>query len=279
MADLYHLHGDISHLMINGPLPAAIQHPTEIMAVMDIPTLVLGRDIRTMGLWERLRQAQDRLEGGRPGGVEILTGIPRTLLDIFALFGHEDNENLDIEGTFWSWAGETGELPQRQLWEAWRLAGILTARRLQRRRGKHHSAYDGLSTEGRVVDDLTPTEWQQQSGASQVTSKMLLKNLVGYIGTVWDSRLRPEYSHLLVWNALVYPFTAARLEVALMRAHPDWVEALGSVAATHFKLGPASITIRSPTVLKMLDEAMESESDDYDLDCAAKLQGIEVALF
>ena len=279
MADLYQLHGDLSRLTMHGPLPLAIQHPTEIMAVMDIPTLVLGRDICTMGLWERIRRAEDRLEGGRPCGVEVLTGIPRTLLDIFALFGHESSDDPDIEGTFWSWPMETGELPQRQLWEAWRLAGILTARRLRRRVQKHHSPGDGPSIGGRIVNGLAVTEPQQHEGASRVTSEMLLGRLVGCITTLWDLRRRPEYSHLLVWNSLVYPFTAARLEFALMRAHPEWLETLDSIAATHYKIGPASITIQSPTVLRMLDEAMDSGNDDYDLDCAAKLQGIEIALF
>jgi hypothetical protein len=272
MADLYQLHGDLSHLTINGPLPLAIQHPTEIMAAMDIPTLVLGRDIPTMGLWSRLRQAQDGLPGGRPGGVEVLTGIPRTLLDIFALFGHndEDGEEGDVEGLFWAWAGEAGELPQRQLWEAWRLAGILTARRRQRRKKKRHSASD------------RPLMGEQPRTPSDVPSKTLLNRLVGCIDALWTLRGWPEYGHLLVWNALVYPFMAARLEVALLREHPEWLVALDAVAATHFKMGPASVTITSPTVpavLKMLDEAVESGEDEYDLDAAARGRGIEVALF
>jgi hypothetical protein len=285
MADLYQLHGDLGHLMRNGPPPLAIQHPTEIMAVMDLPTLVLGRNICTMGLWERLRQAQDSLEGGRPGGVEVLTGIPRTLLDIFALCGHENDQDIDVEGKFWSWswAGETGELPQRHLWEAWRLAGILTARRLQRRKKKHHPAPDGASSlQGQSLNLLASMESQQLwsvSHATPIISEMVLGRLVDCIDTLWDMRCRPEYGHLLVWNSLAYPFTAARLEVTLLRAHPEWLKALDSIAFSHFKLGPTSLSMRSPSILKMLDEAMESGDDDYDLDLAAKLQGIEVPLF
>ena len=154
-----------------------LQFPVEVMAIMDLPTFVRGRHTTTLGIWSRFREAQRRLLGGKALGVEVVSGIPRSLLDIFATI-----EDESAEAAFLSWSGEVGEVPHCHLWDAYRLAGVLVGRRLRRKqRG------------GKLRDPPSPTV------------DVLLARLIAALDALCDTRLRPEYSHLLALNATLYP--------------------------------------------------------------------------
>ncbi|KAI5456841.1 major facilitator superfamily domain-containing protein [Mariannaea sp. PMI_226] len=102
--------------------------PMEAIAVMDLPTFVRGRQTPTLGIWAHLRSEQ-AIQSDEEGGIETMSGLPRTLLDIFS--GLSDPK---AEQAFVNWPGHIGEPPHCHLWEAYRLAGILVGRRFRNER-------------------------------------------------------------------------------------------------------------------------------------------------
>ena len=97
-------------------------HLLEVMGVMDMPCLALGRQRPPIGIWRRFCQPT-----GPRHGIELVTGLPRSLLDLLAGIGFDTTEQ-----SFWDWPGEAGNFLQHYLWEAYRLAGILTIRQCER---------------------------------------------------------------------------------------------------------------------------------------------------
>lgn len=103
----------------------------ESLGVMDLPSFVLGRNSPTIGIWKSFRIAQGSWNQGRLDGVEPVTGIPRSLLDIFAAVAEEPGDDIALR--FWSWQDGGGDTTQCRLWDCWRLSGILDVRRRRRR--------------------------------------------------------------------------------------------------------------------------------------------------
>ncbi|RMJ10743.1 hypothetical protein BHE90_005311 [Fusarium euwallaceae] len=108
------------------------RHAVGSLGVMDLPSFVLGRNTPTIGIWKSFRNAQDSWEQGRLDGVEPVTGVPRSLLDVFAAVADEPGNGIALR--FWSWQDGGGYHAQRQLWDCWRLSGILDVRRRRRQR-------------------------------------------------------------------------------------------------------------------------------------------------
>ena len=133
MKDLYQLHGDFSRLAHDPLYNIGIQHSLEVMAIMDLPSMVIVRPGPSLGIWKRFRASQDTWQQGRLKDVETISGIPRSLLDVFATVFGEANHNgfSGVEASLWIWPGELGDFRQCQLWEAWRFAAILNLRRWQ----------------------------------------------------------------------------------------------------------------------------------------------------
>ncbi|KAK7441502.1 hypothetical protein Landi51_10155 [Colletotrichum acutatum] len=223
---------------------AETHFPLELMAVMDIPTFVRGRCTMTLCLWQRLRQGKRSHNTEQDDGIEGVTSLPRSLLDIFSSIQNEASESAFI-----SWPGEVGEIPQFHLWEAYRFAGILTGRRLRK--------------------DLCPS-------SLALSTEVVVGRLVAAIDALCDTRNRPEYSHLLTSNSLLYPYVAARLEVATLRRRPSWMELLRRACDI---CQPYGKTANAGNIARMLDEAWEVGDDDYDIDEQAKRRNVEIALF
>ncbi|KAK1447939.1 hypothetical protein CMEL01_09778 [Colletotrichum melonis] len=218
--------------------------PLELMAVMDIPTFVRGRSTTTLWLWQRLRQGNRSNNTEQDDGIEGVTSLPRSLLDIFSSIQTEASESAFI-----SWPGEVGEIPQIHLWEAYRFAGILTGRRLRK---------------DPCLSSLV------------LSTEVIVGRLVAAIDALCDTRNRPEYSHLLTSNSLLYPYVAARLEVAILRHRPSWMESLRRACGI---CQPYGKTANADNIARMLDEAWEVGDDDYDIDEQAKRRNVEIALF
>ncbi|KAJ4256876.1 hypothetical protein NW762_008972 [Fusarium torreyae] len=72
---------------------------------MDIQTFVRGRDTPTLGIWGYLRSAQASTSTGLVDGVESVSGLPRSLIDIFARLG-----DASAEDAFAGWPGYEGIL-------------------------------------------------------------------------------------------------------------------------------------------------------------------------
>lgn len=131
MRNLYQLQGDFGGLRRDPQYNKGVQHSLEVMAIMDLPFIVIGRPGPSLGIWKRFRATQDIWQQGRLKGVETISGIPRSLLNVFAtVFGQANqNSNGGVEISLWMWPGELGDFRQCQLWEAWRLAAALNMRR------------------------------------------------------------------------------------------------------------------------------------------------------
>ncbi|KAF5713162.1 hypothetical protein FGLOB1_4135 [Fusarium globosum] len=206
--------------------------PLEAMAIMDIPTFVRGRDIPTLGIWGYLRSAQKASSTGLVGGVERISGLPRSLLDIFGRMTHDD-----VERDLVDWEGHEGSIPHVHLWEAFRLSGILLARRQHRR----------------------------QTGSP--SNELLVCRLVASLDALYETRQREEYAHILAMNSMLYPYTAARLEVTILQTRPTWVRILrrcGSICDA-YRDTPNALILE-----EILDKALERGDNDVDLDKETK---------
>jgi hypothetical protein len=233
------------HLQLEVPQLHPMMHFfIEIMAVMDIPTFVRGRDTLTNGIWVQVRSAQRvHNDDTLASGINTLSGLPRSLLDIFANIQDES-----AESRFLSWPGEVGEVPSSHLWEAYRCAGVLTSRRIRK---THHR------------DQV-------------VSAEILMSRLIAALDALCETRRRPEYSAVLATNALLYPLVASRLEVSLLRRHTTWLDALKRMQQL---CRPYGETKNARYVLEMLEEAYDTNDDDYDLDEQARRRQTEVTLF
>ncbi|KAG8352450.1 hypothetical protein FVEN_g9548 [Fusarium venenatum] len=213
----------------------------EAMAIMDIPTFVRGRDTPTLSIWGYLRAGQAATPEGLVGGVESISGIPRSLLDIIARIGIPTAEE-----EFAAWPGHEGSVPHCHLWEAFRLAGILLSRR------------------------------QNHISNSSPTNEVLVCRLVATLDALYETRHREEYRHILATNSILYPYTAARLEVSILRQRPSWLKALRKYAelCDAYRDTPNALILE-----EILDNAMDRGDNDVDLDKQAQQRGVELSLF
>jgi hypothetical protein len=213
----------------------------EAMAIMDIPTFVRGRDTPTLGIWGLLRSAQRASPTGLVGGVESVSGLPRSLLDIFGRMAHED-----VEKEFVEWEGHEGSIPHVHLWEAFRLSGILLTRRQNR------------------IPPHSPS------------NELLVCRLVATLDALYETRHREEYAHILATNSMLYPYTAARLEVTILQTRPTWVQTLRRCCSIcdAYRDTPNALILE-----EILDNALERGDNDVDLDKETKLRGVELSLF
>ncbi|KAF5026917.1 hypothetical protein F66182_947 [Fusarium sp. NRRL 66182] len=216
--------------------------PIETMAVMDLQTFVRGRDTPTLSIWTCLRSAQASKPTGLIDGVESVTGLPRSLLDLFARLG-----DASAEQAFVGWPGYEGSVPHCHLWEAFRLSGILLTRRQLR-----------------------------ISGPQSPTNEVLVCRLIASLDALYETRHRPEYGHILARNSILYPYTAARLEVSILRSRPSWVEALRRYQdhCEPYRETPVALILE-----EILDKALEAGDNDIDLDKEARKRGVELSLF
>ncbi|KAF4419193.1 amidohydrolase ytcJ [Fusarium acutatum] len=211
----------------------------EAMAIMDIPTFVRGRDTPSLGIWGFLRSAQKASPSGLVGGVESVSGLPRSLLDIFGRMAHDD-----VEKDLADWEGHEGSIPHVHLWEAFRLSGILITRRQNRRR------------------------------TGSPSNEILVCRLVATLDALYETRQREEYAHILATNSMLYPYTAARLEVTILQTRPSWVQTLrrcGSICDA-YRDTPNALILE-----EILDKALERGDNEVDLDRETKVRGVELS--
>lgn len=235
----------------------------EMLAIMDIPTFIWGRQVASgsLGLWARHRARQESVRPeGRLTGVETLSGLPRSLLDIFSYISEES-----AELAFLVWPGEVGDVPHCHMWEAYRLAGILIGRRVRRK------ALSG--GKDRIHPPLPYTSLPEKC---RPDTEVLVSRLVAALDALGESSCRVEYRSSLAYNSMMYPYVAARLEVAVLRRNPSWI----SILRRSFELcKPYKETENVRVLSKMLDEALENDDDDYDVDQEARRRSVELSAF
>lgn len=234
------------------------RHILEVLGVMDIPSMVIGRARPSIGVWKLLRRLQDDSPDGRVNGIEVVSGIPRSLLDIFA--GLVDNDPEYTESRFWAWPGDIGESLQVHYWECWRLSGIIEVRRRQRMERKARGIL------GR--DEDTPK--------NNPDTEVVLCRLIASIDALQKAYEEPRFQHLLVHNGLPYPVLNAGLEVPLLKLHPKWKRTLDDVKKSFLTNDTFDlITI----TFELLDAAWEDGTSTFDIEKVVREKNIELAIF
>ncbi|KAL2677381.1 hypothetical protein Neosp_011151 [[Neocosmospora] mangrovei] len=232
----------------------------ESLGVMDLPSFVLGRNSPTIGIWKNFRIAQGSWNQGRLDGVEPVTGIPRSLLDIFAAVAEEPGDDIALR--LWSWQDGGGDTTQRRLWDCWRLSGILDVRR-RRRRLFSNVDYTPLAQSDDEPRDSAPD------------TDTILCRLMEAIQAVNRAFSIPCPENLPSYHGLVYPLMTVSLEVARLRRHPEWKQTLDEV---RYRIEENSPFRLAQIAFKLLDDAWREESSDFDIEDAAREMGVEIAL-
>ncbi|KAM0276605.1 hypothetical protein ACHAQH_006562 [Verticillium albo-atrum] len=245
MADLYQLASE----MPDTEHDHAKCHILEVMGIMDLPNVVLGRSKPPLGIWKRLRERQDSWQAGRPGGIELVSGLPRSLLDIFA--GILDNDLEYTETRLSRWPGDVGNYLQCHLWDSWRFAGIMEVRRrsrFERRKDTDH----------------------------QPSSEVVMCQLMASMDALYRASLIPRNQHILAKNGLIYPMLTAGLEVSQLQRHPEWKATIDEIREDFNRREDFNV---AKVLFDLIDEAWTSGSDYFDVDEAALQKGVEVAVF
>ncbi|WZH40605.1 Zn_clus Fungal Zn 2-Cys 6 binuclear cluster domain containing protein [Fusarium acuminatum] len=197
MTDLYSLNA--SRCSVDLVPDAFTTHGLRVIGVMDLPGLVFGRRTPIIGLWRRLREAELASPNGLTGGVDTLTGMPRSLLDILAYTDHRA-----AQFALWNWHGEMGDSLQAQLWDAWRYAGIIYRNRM---------IYKEQALGGNIPKQ-TPAE-------GLPSTKYLVWRLIASLDILRLALDHPTSKGVLYGNSGFWPYIIARCEFELLRESPD----------------------------------------------------------
>lgn len=254
-----HLHGMYRILQTQGldvcrdQQPPFRTHLLEVMGVMDLPTFAIGRQNPSLGFWRaycsfRQKQSADN------DGVEVMSGIPRSLIDIYSRIG----EGGATEEDFWNWPGCRGNLLQHQLWEAYRMAGILTVR--------HGQLHEG---------SLKPSPQIYTNPAIPETD-LLVPRILSCLDAICRASVEPEGRDSLVLNAVHYPVFVAGLQSKAINSDP----ALKNVVRRCFFLRRdlSEIGADGNLLLELLEECWQNPAGDTDVHALARSRGVELGL-
>ncbi|OJJ07843.1 hypothetical protein ASPVEDRAFT_202920 [Aspergillus versicolor CBS 583.65] len=233
-------------------------HLFEVMGVMDLPTFSIGRQHSHLGFWR-----QYYCKGGSPGevetGVEVVTGLPRSLVTIFAFIGEGT-----AEASFWDWPGAEGSFIQCQLWEAYRLAGVLVVRH-------GGPGFPRCSDTGAVPNPGI------QRGASLTSSTIIVSRLLSSVDAVCRASLDPERWDTLIINAISYPVTIAGLQSDVVQKDPSLKEFIRK--ALLFTTDGPFCNRQYGLLLDLLEEYWTHRAREVDIDQLARARGVELGLF
>ncbi|KAJ5632453.1 hypothetical protein N7490_008792 [Penicillium lividum] len=221
-------------------------HLVEVMGIMDLPFFSVGRQTPCIGIWRRYCQLATPREG-----VEPVSGLPRTLIDLFAGI-HIDT----TEQRFWDWPGEAGSFLQCYLWEAYRLAGILTLRR------------HALAEERQSQDIRSFSAWRQP-GACPADASMLVTRILANLDALRLACLERPTEDAFIKNAVLFPIVVAGLEVPLLCENPQW----------QLNIQECMLGCRQDDILlDMLKEMWQKRDPTLSVDDLARARDLEMGL-
>ena len=221
-------------------------HLIEVMGVMDLPCFSIGRQTPCIGIWRRYCQPSSPREG-----IEPVSGLPRALLDLFAGIGIDTTEQ-----SFWDWPGEVGSFLQSYLWEAHRLAGILTLRR-------HARAEEHQSREVRRF-----SLWRQP-GACPAEAAVLVARILANLDALRLACNERPMEDTFIKNAILFPIIVAGLEVSVLCQNPQW-----QLTIRKCMLGSPQDEI----LLDLLEELWRKNDPILSVDNLARAKGVEMGL-
>ncbi|GFF96094.1 hypothetical protein CNMCM6069_004138 [Aspergillus lentulus] len=233
-------------------------HLFEVMGIMDLPTFSIGRRHPHLGFWR-----QYCCKGNSPAeietGVEVVTGLPRSLVTIFAFIGEGTTET-----SFWDWPGAKGTFMQCQLWEAYRLAGVLVVRH-------------GGPGFPRPPDTEATKDPAMQRGVILTPTMVIVSRLLSSVDAVCRASLDPERWDTLIINAIAYPVCVAGLQSDILQRDPTVKEFIRKTLL---------LTAENPywnrqyrLLLDLLEEYWTYPVGAVDIDQLARARGIELGLF
>ncbi|KAH7401391.1 hypothetical protein BKA66DRAFT_436536 [Pyrenochaeta sp. MPI-SDFR-AT-0127] len=249
MTDLYNLHGDLANL--ESETDMFTRHCLEVIGVMDMPNLVLGRNTPSLGFWKRLRRIQNKWTCFDFHGVEPVSGLPRTLLDISSRI-----EDTAVETQLWLWGGEIGEFLQCHFWDAWRYAALLDHRHRWRKTPR--------PANGSLQSVVLPTSTQ------------LMFRLLSSLEALRLGIVQQENSHLLIAGATLYPWFVASTAIDMLNNHPEWKAAVNRYRDEILASDPSE-NVR--ILIEVVTEAQRQGNPSFDADAAMKERRVEIALF
>lgn len=229
-------------------------HFIEVMGVMDLPTFVIGRKNPSLGIWKQYRESQITLENIQENGIEPMSGIPRSLLDIFA-----DIYDPHVDKRFWLWPGEQGEILQHHLWESFRFAGILISQRLQLR------PHQNLAQDGPLLPDIVLPSHQ-----------ILVSRLLSALHAVHLGLQSPMREGLLIANALQYPMMAFGLIAYATESNQQLIDVFEGMTGFYFNAAESRNVV---ALLDLLQQAKARGRNGFDLDAATERMDMEIAVF
>lgn len=221
-------------------------HSLEVMGVMDLPCFAVGRQTPCIGIWRRYRQPTSPRHG-----IEPVTGLPRSLLDLFAGIGLGTTEQ-----SFWDWPGEPGSFLQCYLWEAHRLAGILTIRR-NSRFGKHRPG---------EVQGLPAS---RQSNACPADNTTLVARVLANLDALRLACAERPTEEPFIKNAMILPSFTAGLEVSTICRNPQWQQTIRDCSQG---------SRQEKILLGLLEEMWQRNDPTLDVDDLARERGLEMGL-
>ncbi|KAJ1709863.1 C6 finger domain protein [Aspergillus flavus] len=262
-----HLHGMFGLLQAHGLYGPGERtefrtHLLEVMGVMDLPTFTVGRST-SLGFWRQHSCNRASLQHPLGDEVEVVSGLPRSLLDIMSCIGHGATEE-----DFWNWPGSPGSLTQHQLWEAYRLAGMLAIR------------YGHLLLVPQSSGTLTGSTAQANEASSRPlilpSTTVIISRIVSHLDALRRAFTETEGVGSLVFNAIKYPAFIAGLQADIINAQPELKDVLRCCLSIHYH--PHGFERDFELLLEVLEEWWSHHHDMTNAHELALARGMEIGL-
>ncbi|KAG6026893.1 hypothetical protein E4U19_002349 [Claviceps sp. Clav32 group G5] len=271
-----HLHGIYNVSLTRGlqePLnsqPPFRKHLIEVLGYLDLPGFAVGRQNPSIGVWRRhCREPGYLCRPPQVDSVEFVSGLPRSLLDLLSAI-----DGMEItEEDLWDWPGSPGSLTQCHLWEAYRLAGIISLR--------HPQLYTPIQlSEPSPPSPLGDGSSQASSGSRRAvptSTDVVVTRIISHVDAITRAYVASDgHRDSLLFNAIDYPLFVAGIEADVMNARPELKDAIKNcfaVRAEAFKY-PS----RGTALLDMMGEWWTCSREGRSINELATSRGLELGL-
>ncbi|KAG5980475.1 hypothetical protein E4U55_003988 [Claviceps digitariae] len=273
-----HLHGIYNVLFTRGlqePLrnhEPFRRHLIEVLGYLDLPGFAVGRQNPSIGVWRRhCREPGYLCRPPQFDSVEFVSGLPRSLLDLLSAIDGMEISEEDL----WDWPGAPGSLTQCHLWEAYRLAAIISLRHPRLYIPTQHSDVSSSSASP-SADGSSPASSASRK-AVPASTDVVATRIISHIDAITCAYVAPDaVRDSLLFNAIDYPLFVAGIEVEVMNAKPELKAAIKKCFAVRkeaFKY-PSRGTI----LLDIMEEWWACAGEDRSINDLAASRGLELGL-